>query len=389
MTLQVLLPLFCSCLVFAQHVPLEQAWDLLAKGQRSEAVHLLYEIIKANPTDADARLLLGSVLMEAGERSQSIEQLTQAVRLRPDSSQARNALGEAFNTFGDFVSARNAFEKAAKLDPNYAPAQVNLGLALIESGKFSLAGPHLDRAIQLLGQNSEAAYPRYLRAKIYSEQHQTEKAIAEQQRAVSLRPDFAEAWSDLGSARKILLDDAGALVAFEKAVRFAPKDPVAQERFGSELLSQGKAHEALPHLEEAVRLDAQSQTALYNLQRALLDDGHPEEAAAVKAKLTALLREKDQADQHAIMAIQLNNQGAALEKAGKLPEAFQKYQAASHLYPEHVGIRLNLAIALLRLGQYSQGIAELREVLERDPENLAAKKAMDEALAQAPPKTPR
>ena len=280
-------------------------------------------------------------------------------------------------------------EKAAKLDPNYAPAQVNLGLALIESGKFSLAGPHLDRAIQLLGQNSEAAYPRYLRAKIYSEQHQTEKAIAEQQRAVSLRPDFAEAWSDLGSARKILLDDAGALVAFEKAVRFAPKDPVAQERFGSELLSQGKAHEALPHLEEAVRLDAQSQTALYNLQRALLDDGHPEEAAAVKAKLTALLREKDQADQHAIMAIQLNNQGAALEKAGKLPEAFQKYQAASHLYPEHVGIRLNLAIALLRLGQYSQGIAELREVLERDPENLAAKKAMDEALAQAPPKTPR
>ena len=47
--LQVLLSLFCSCLVFAQHAPLEQAWDLLAKGQHREAVHLLYEIIKANP----------------------------------------------------------------------------------------------------------------------------------------------------------------------------------------------------------------------------------------------------------------------------------------------------------------------------------------------------
>jgi len=139
------------------------------------------------------------------------------------------------------------------------------------------------------------------------------------QQAVSFQPDSAEAWSDLGSARKILLDDAGALTAFEKAVHFAPNDPVAEERLGSELLSQGKAREALPHLEEAVRLDAHDQTALYNLQRALLIDGHPEEAEAAKKKLTALLQEKDQADQRAVMAIQLNNQGAALEKADKLP----------------------------------------------------------------------
>ena len=115
----------------------------------------------------------------------------------------------------------------------------------------------------------------------------------------------------------------------------------------------------------------------------------PEPAPDRTEELTALLREKDQADQHAIMAIQLNNQGAALEKVGELPEAFQKYQSASQLYPEHLGIRLNLAIALLRLGQYSQGIAELREVLQRDPQNLAAKKALDEALVQTPPKTPR
>lgn len=393
MMLRVLSSLFCSSLLcasllFAQQPRLEHAWDLLAKGQRSEAVHFLHDLIKANPRDANAHLLLGSVLMEQGERSESIAQLTEAVRLLPNSARAQNALGEAFSKFGDLDAARKAFEKAAELDPRYAPAQVNLGRALVESGQFSQASPHLDRAIQLLGQRPDAAYPHYLRAKIYSEGRQVERAAAELRRAISLQPDFAEAWSDLGSARKILLDDAGALAAFEKAVRFAPNDPVAQERLGSELLNQGNAQEAVPHLEEAVRLDGQNQTALYNLQRALLIDGHSEEAATIKMKLTALLREKDQADQRAVLAIQLNNQGAALEKAGKLPEALEKYQTATQLDPDHIGIRLNLAAALLRLGQWSQGIAELREVLRRDPENPDAKKALDQALAQGPSKAP-
>ena len=376
--------LVCASLTRAQRAPLDRAWDLLAKGQRAEAVRLLNELINANPRDAEARVLLGSVLMEDRKGPESIAQLTEAVRLRPNWAQAQNALGEALKAFGDADGARKAFEKAVECDPRFGQAQVNLGLVLTEAGEFSLAVSHLDRAIRLLGQKSEAAYPHYLRAKIYSEQAQIQKAAADLQQAVSLQPDFAEAWSDLGSARKSLLDDAGAVVAFEKAVQFAPKDPVAQARLGSELLGQGKAHEALPHLEEAVRLDPENQSALYNLHRALLLNGHAEEAEAVKGKLTDLLRRQDQADQNAVAGIQLNNQGAALEKAGNLREALEKYRAALQRYPEHVGIRLNLAIALLRLGQWKQGIDELREVLRRDPNNLPAKKALEEALAQAP-----
>jgi superkiller protein 3 len=374
----------CASLAPAQRAPIDRAWDLLAKGQRSEAVRLLNEMITSNPRDAEARVLLGSVLMEEGKGSESIAQLTEAVRLRPDWAQAQNALGEAFKAFGDPGAARKAFEKAVECDPRFAQAQVNLGLVLVEAGEFSAAAPHLDRATRLLGQSPEAAYPHYLRAKIYSEQKETKKAAAELQQAVSLQPNFAEAWSDLGSARKILLDDAGALAAFEKAVQFAPNDSVAQTRLGSELLGQGRAHEALPHLQEAVRLDPANQSALYNLQRALLLDGHAEEAEAAKGKLTDLLRRQDQADQNAVAGIQLNNQGAALEKAGNLAAALEKYRAALERYPEHAGIRLNFAVALLRLGQWKQGIAELREVVRRDPNNLAAKKALDEALAQAP-----
>ena len=64
--------------------------------------------------------------------------------------------------------------------------------------------------------------------------------------------------------------------------------------------------------------------------------------------------------------------------------ALEKYKAALRLSPDHVGIRTNVAIALLRLGEWSEGIAELRDAVRRDPENAVLKAALTDALAKAP-----
>jgi len=40
-------------------------------------------------------------------------------------------------------------------------------------------------------------------------------------------------------------------------------------------------------------------------------------------------------------------------------------------------------VALLKLGQWDEGIAQLREALGRDPGNHQLQKALDDALAQA------
>jgi tetratricopeptide (TPR) repeat protein len=371
----------CFALAQTPRSPMDAAWDLLARGQRSEAVELLYKIIRANPANADARLLLGSILMEDGQRALSIAQLSEAVRLKPDSPEAQNALGEAYKTFGNLQTARGCFEKAISLNPDFAVAQVNLGFVLVESGQFSDAVLHLKRAIQLMGQSPDAAYPHYLLAKVFTTQGRVPSAAAELQRAVALQPDFAEAWSDLGEARETLLDDTGALAAFENAVRFAPNDPVAQTRLGTELLNQKKAAEAIPHLELAVRLNPRSQSALYGLERALRQKGQIAQSEAVKKVLAQVLRDRDQKAQNSFAAIQLNNEGAALEKAGRLRKALEKYEQALNLDPWHVGIRVNVAAVLLRLGRWDEGVAELQEALRNDPSNLAVKQALEDALA--------
>ena len=207
-----------------------------------------------------------------------------------------------------------------------------------------------------------------------------EKAAAQLQQAVSLRPDFAEAWSDLGQARKTLLDDAGALTAFERAVELSPDDAVAQYRLGAEYRRNARLPAAIQHLREALRLDPENQSTLYSLQSALREDGQLEQARQLRVKLAELLRKRDKASENALTAVQLNNQGAGLEKSGNLRGALEKYRAALDLYPEHVGIRVNVAAALLRLGQWSQGISELREALRRDPGNAVVKEALAHAL---------
>lgn len=375
----------CACL-FANAQKVEDAWTLLRNGQRAQAVELLRRITSANPRDADARLLLGSILQEDGNRDESLAQLTEAVRLRPKSAEAHNALGEALNTFGDPHAARPEFETAVQLDPRFAQARVNLGLVLLQARQFAAAAQSLDRALELLPPGPDAAYPHYLRAKAYTEQNSVEKAAAQLSEAVSLQPSLAEAWSDLGQARKTLFDDAGALAAFERAAELSPEDPVVQTRLGSEYFDQDKIHSAVEHLRKAVRLDPHNQTALYKLQLALREDGQSEEAAAIKRQLAQLLLDNDKRAQRALTAIQLNNRGAALEKAGDLQGALEKYRTALQLDPEHVGIRVNLAVVLLRRGEWKEGLAELQEALRRDPGNAAAQAALIDARKQAPAK---
>ncbi len=205
--------------------------------------------------------------------------------------------------------------------------------------------------------------------------------------AVALRPDFFEAWSDLGQARKSLLDDAGAFAAFQKAVELNPEDPVARYRLGADYLRQNNAREAVRHLEEAFRRNPKDQSTLNSLQIALRRDGQLERARLIKEKLAEVLREIDRESQAAFTALRLNNEAAALEKEGKLQQALEKYRAAVKLDPEHVGIRTNFAVALLRLGHWAEGISEMREALRRDPQNAVLKKALADALAQAPPGT--
>ena len=171
----------------------------------------------------------------------------------------------------------------------------------------------------MMGQTGDAALPHYLRAKVYTEEGQKEKAAAELSAAVRLQPDLAAAWSDLGQARKALLDDAGALAAFERAAALVPEDAASQARLGAEYLHQNNPHQAVIHLQKALQLNPSDQTALFNLQLALRQEGQEEQARAIRARLAEILRKKDEKLQNGLTATRLNNEGVKLQQVGRSP----------------------------------------------------------------------
>jgi tetratricopeptide (TPR) repeat protein len=382
--LRLLLLLPCALTIYAQQ-PLDRAWQLAANGQRAEAVQLLEQLIGSNPKNADARLLLGSLLMEDGKQGESIAQLKAAVQLRPLSEIAQNALGEAYLHFGETKPARAAFERAVALKPAFGIAQSNFGQTLLLTGDVAEAVRHLDRAIALLGRSDDAADAYYLRAKIYADASDPQHAAKQLEQAVSIRPQFAEAWSDLGESRKMLLNDAGALTAFEHAVSADPRDAVAQYRLGAEYLRERKPRLAVDHLQTAYQLNPEDQSTLNSLQMAFRENGDSEAADRVKYELADLLRQRDQIVQNKLAAIKLNNEGAALEKTGNLRAAIEKYRAASELDPKQTGIRTNYGVALLRLGQWQEGLEQLHTALLQTPNDDHLRAAIKDALAQVPP----
>ena len=225
----------------------ERAWKLAADGRQEEAIRLLNDATRQDPDDPDARLLLGSLLSEAGHRDEAFLQLNDAVRLRPGSAEAWNTLGEAYSNFGFALAARHAFERAVEIDPKSGIAQLNLGRSLLEGHELrdeevAVVAGHLDRAIHLLKPDVRRCNCALPASKSLYPARQHQQAVSELQRALSIRAEFPEAWSDLGEARKGLLDDTGATAAFERAVKLNANDPVAQYRLGAEYLKQSRDH---------------------------------------------------------------------------------------------------------------------------------------------------
>lgn len=360
-----------------------RAKELLTTGSGNEAITLLRLVVKQDSSNAEAHLLLGTALALVPRRSEALAELNRAIELRPAFAPGYNTLGMVLGRFAEPDAAREAFEKAISLDPQLTEAHVNLSLVLAQRKEFSLASEHLARAIQLEGNSPVAGYWHYLKGKIYYEQDMPQEAIKEFEEAIKLGPNYAEAYLSLGIISRRSSDSAGALRAFQKAVEFAPQNPVARYSLGAEYLSHGKSTSAIEHLREAARLQPQDRAVLYSLSRALRNTGQVKQSRMIETRLREILQSADQVRTKTLEATRLNNDGVELEKSGKLSAALEKYRSALELDPLHGGYRRNLALGLCRLGQWEQGIAELREVLRQNPNDEETTRALYIAVEQA------
>ena len=165
-----------------------------------------------------------------------------------------------------------------------------------------------------------------------------------------------------------------AIPHLEQALRLRPNFPEALNNLGDNLRHLGRPQEAIPYLERAVRLQPKFAEAHNTLGATLLMMGRSAEGIA---ELTEALRLKPG------LAMARYNLGLARAETGHPEEAIRDFAEAVRLNPNFGGAELNWAVGLTLLGRFPEAIRHFDRALELEPESPLAHLGYGRALAAA------
>lgn len=259
--------------------------------------HALFtHALAVNPDSLRASLKLGLERNRAGDPDRAIDLFEQAARLDPNDPETRYDLGSALARRGDMDAGVRELREAIRLKAGYADAYNNLGLALSRTGKKNEAIDAFQTALQLrptdaaIQQNLAALQWENTRTPSPSEDpaasaanaqgvslaraNRTDEALVTFRQVIRLRPDYAEAFFNLGVALAHSDEPEAkseAIRAYRSALHRKPDYPEARFNLGVALAQTGDLTGAETELAEAVRLRpdwAQAKQALNGVRQA-------------------------------------------------------------------------------------------------------------------------
>ena len=198
-----------------------------------------------------------------------------------------------------------------------------------------------------------------------------DQAVFAFQKVISLKPDYVEAYNNLGNALTTQgkLDEA--IEAYKAVLLLQPNYADAYNNMGNTLTNQGKLEEAVEAYKTALSLNPDYVAAYNNMGAALRDQGKLDEAIEACNKVIAL--QPDYADAY-------NNIGVTLKKQGKLDEAIQAYKTALSLQPNYADAYNNMGNVLTTQGKLDEAIQAYKTVLFLQPNYADAYNNMGNAL---------
>ena len=404
---------------------LDKARELLAQKQRPAAIIQIKSLLQKNPDLADARLLLGTALLDAGDpvaaeielrRAQALgvadplvvpllaramlgqgqrgKLVAQYGRLSwPEASGATAALktlvAEAEAADGDLASARASIEQALRAEPGHEPA-------LRVQVRLTAVGGDLPGAVAeveaLLKAHPDSAEGWVLKGDLLARQQAAPAAVmAAYRQALVVKPDHTPAHGALIALHLAQGEREAAQTQFVALQKLAPQHPLTLLFEGQLALLKGElprarelfqtllrgAPDNLAVLQSAglteLRLNAPAQAEVL-LNKALQIS--PEApgirrllaqcylALGQPARALAVLEPLTGRERADTEALTLAAQARML--AGQPDQAAVLLERAAKLEPDDPKIRTAVALSQLARGETEMALVELRAVAEAD-----------------------
>ena len=191
------------------------------------------------------------------------------------------------------------------------------------------------------------------------DQGNLDEAIEVCNKAILLNPDFTEAYNNLGNALKDQGKLDKAVEAFKKAILLKPNYSEAYNNLANTLKDQGKLDEAIEACNKAILFKPDYANAYNNMGNVLKDQGKLDEA--IEAFKKSLLLKPDDADAY-------NNIGNVLKDQDKLNEAIKTYKKAILLKPNYTEAYSNMGNVLKDQGKLDEAIEAFKKSLLLKPD---------------------
>ncbi len=190
-----------------------------------------------------------------------------------------------------------------------------------------------------------------------------DEAIANYNKAISIDPDFAEAYNNLGIALKGLgrLDEA--VESYNRAISINPDFAEAHCNLGNALRDLSQLTEAVDSYDKAVSIKPAFVEAHNNLGIALKGLGRLDEA--VESYLKAISINPNHTEAH-------NSLGNALNELGRFDEAVASYKIAISIIPDYAEAHCNLGTVFNELGQLNDAITSYKIAISSNPDHAKA-----------------
>ena len=182
-----------------------------------------------------------------------------------------------------------------------------------------------------------------------------DEAINNYIQALKIRPDYAEAYYNMGNAWKDKCDLAAAIDNYKKAIKIRPDYAAAHNNMGVTLNMSGDLEAALVCYQKSIRIAPNYAEAHYNMGNALKGQENFKKAIASYQRTIKLNPEH---------ALARNNMGVAYNSIGESELAIQSYNGAIENRPDYAEAYYNLGNTLARLGVLNSAIENYQKALK-------------------------
>ncbi|MDB2466822.1 tetratricopeptide repeat protein [Planktomarina temperata] len=267
----------------------------------------------------------------------------------PDDVEGMGVLGACLRANGEVAESLEVLNKAIELNPDYAEALVNRGFIRLSKENKSEAVADLELAHKLkphIKQIWDVIIGLKVEAQEYSD------TIVLLLNMITIDPEDEKRLATLALCYQHLKDFETSEEFYNKALAIKPDYATAHINLGSALKEQGKLEQAIEFYNKGLAIKPDNAEAYNNMGNALKEQGKLEEAIEAFNKARAIKPD---------YAAVYNNMGTALKEQGKLEEAIKAYEKALAIKSDYTEAYYNMGEVLRTLGRLKEAVEAFKK----------------------------